>query len=100
MGAEVTARVGLVAADQQPLDPGRPEPERPLHHRQQPRIARIDPNTGNVTGIIDLSGLAAENGDDIDRVLNGIAYDAQRDRLFVTGKYWPRLYEIDLVPAR
>ena len=67
---------------------------------QQPRIARIDPNTGNVTGIIDLSGLAAENGDDIDRVLNGIAYDAQRDRLFVTGKYWPRLYEIDLVPAR
>ena len=67
---------------------------------QQPRIARIDPNTGNVTGIIDLSGLAAENGDDIDRVLNGIAYDAQQDRLFVTGKYWPRLYEIDLVPAR
>jgi len=64
---------------------------------QQPRIARIDPATGRVTGIIDLSALAAENGDDSDRVLNGIAYDAQGDRLFVTGKYWPRLYEIDLV---
>jgi len=65
---------------------------------QQPRIARIDPNTGNVTGIIDLSALAAQNGDNTDSVLNGIAYDRQGDRLFVTGKYWPRLYEIDLVP--
>ncbi|HYD12253.1 MAG TPA: glutaminyl-peptide cyclotransferase [Allosphingosinicella sp.] len=67
---------------------------------QQPRIARIDPATGRVTGIIDLSALAAQNGDNTDSVLNGIAYDAQRDRLFVTGKYWRRLYEIDLVPAR
>lgn len=67
---------------------------------QQPRIARIDPATGRVTGIIDLSALAAENGDNSDRVLNGIAWDARHDRLFVTGKYWPRLYEIDLVPAR
>ena len=66
---------------------------------QQPRIARIDPATGRVTGIIDLSALAAENGDNTDSVLNGIAYDAQGDRLFVTGKYWPRLYEIDLVRA-
>lgn len=66
---------------------------------QQPRIARIDPATGRVTGIIDLGPLAAQNGDNRDSVLNGIAYDAQGDRLFVTGKYWPRLYEIDLVRA-
>lgn len=63
-----------------------------------PRIARIDPASGNVTGWIDLSGLVRQTPtSDTDAVLNGIAYDAQRDRLFVTGKYWPRLYEIDLV---
>lgn len=67
---------------------------------QTPRIARIDPATGRVTGIIDLSGIARENTATPDAVLNGIAYDAQGDRLFVTGKLWPRLYEIDLVPAR
>jgi glutamine cyclotransferase len=62
-------------------------------------IYRIDPASGRVTGIIDLRPLAAENGDNADRVLNGIAYDSAGDRLFVTGKYWQRLYEIDLVPA-
>lgn len=67
---------------------------------QTPRIARIDPNTGRVTGIIDLTGIANENTTSSDAVLNGIAYDAQGDRLFVTGKLWPHLYEIDLVPAR
>jgi len=66
-----------------------------------PRIARIDPATGNVTGWIDLAPLVGEtSGGDPDAVLNGIAYDAARDRLFVTGKNWPRLYEIDLVPAQ
>ena len=65
-----------------------------------PRIARIDPQSGNVTGWIDLSALVRENGDNQNAVLNGIAYDQARDRLFVTGKYWPRLYEIDLVPAQ
>jgi glutamine cyclotransferase len=60
-------------------------------------IARIDPASGVVTGVIDLRPLAAENaGGDGDNVLNGIAYDAAGDRLFVTGKNWPRLYEIDL----
>lgn len=62
-----------------------------------PYIARIDPASGNVTGVIDLTGLAAVNGNGEDAVLNGIAYDPARDRLFVTGKLWPRLYEIDLV---
>jgi glutamine cyclotransferase len=63
------------------------------------RIARIDPATGSVTGWIDLSRLAAETaGADPDSVLNGIAYDKAAGRLFVTGKYWPKLYEIELVP--
>jgi len=66
------------------------------------RIARIDPATGTVRAWIDLAPLAAANGDGrVDSVLNGIAYDAARDRLFVTGKNWPRLYEIDLAaPAK
>lgn len=62
-------------------------------------IARIDPQTGRVTGWIDLTGLLspeARNGRPVD-VLNGIAYDAEHNRLFVTGKLWPRLFEIELV---
>jgi glutaminyl-peptide cyclotransferase len=64
------------------------------------RIARIDPGSGKVKGWIDLTGLMdpAELGGDPDAVANGIAYDAARDRLFVTGKLWPRLFEIRLVP--
>ena len=62
------------------------------------RIARIDPRTGRVTGWIDLGELAARMHVNEDSVLNGIAYDAAGDRLFVTGKYWPKLYEIKLVP--
>ncbi|HST37650.1 MAG TPA: glutaminyl-peptide cyclotransferase, partial [Allosphingosinicella sp.] len=54
-----------------------------------PYIVRIDPASGNVTGVIDLTPLVAENRSDEDGVLNGIAYDAARDRLFVTGKLWP-----------
>jgi glutaminyl-peptide cyclotransferase len=64
------------------------------------RIARIDPSTGRVTGWIDLEPLVRRNGGGEDNVLNGIAYDAASDRLFVTGKNWPRLYEIDLVAPR
>lgn len=62
-------------------------------------IARIAPDTGQVTGYIDLSGLwpAAERPDS-EAVLNGIAFDAATGRLFVTGKYWPRLYEIQVEP--
>lgn len=62
------------------------------------RIARINPANGNVTGWIDLTGLltSAEVSDGAD-VLNGIAYDSLGDRLFVTGKLWPKLFEIRLV---
>ncbi|MCC7010680.1 MAG: glutaminyl-peptide cyclotransferase [Acidobacteria bacterium] len=64
-------------------------------------ICRIDPATGRVTGWIDLSGLlpAAQRAGS-DAVLNGIAYDAAADRLFVTGKYWPRVFEIALERRR
>jgi glutaminyl-peptide cyclotransferase len=61
-------------------------------------IVRIDPKTGAVTGVIDLSPLVGQElnkSAQID-VLNGIAYDAEHDRLFITGKLWPDLYEIKL----
>ncbi|AKJ06601.1 glutamine cyclotransferase [Archangium gephyra] len=62
-------------------------------------IARIDPATGKVTGWINLSGLLPpEERTGTEDVLNGIAYDAARDRLLVTGKRWPRLFHIRLVP--
>jgi glutaminyl-peptide cyclotransferase len=63
------------------------------------RIVRIDPASGKVTGSIDLSGLlsAADLSDGQTDVLNGIAYDAKGDRLFVTGKRWPKLFEIRVV---
>jgi len=63
------------------------------------RIARIDPATGHVVGWIDLTGLVSpqDTGGNEDAVANGIAYDAVQDRLFVTGKLWPKLFEIQLV---
>jgi len=64
-------------------------------------IVRISPTTGKVLGKIDLSGLVANSGRaDGDCVLNGIAWDAKDHRLFVTGKLWPKLYEIKVVPRR
>ena len=61
------------------------------------KIAIINPETGQVVGWINLEGLEAgnQNAD----VLNGIAYDAEGGRLFVTGKLWSNLYEIELVPV-
>jgi glutamine cyclotransferase len=66
---------------------------------QTDRVALIAPESGQVTGWIDLSGLlsAEEQSQGVD-VLNGIAYDAARDRLVVTGKLWPRMFEIQIVP--
>jgi glutamine cyclotransferase len=66
---------------------------------QTDRIARISPVNGRVLGWIDLAGLLSpvfrrESG----AVLNGIAYDRNRKRLFVTGKLWPSIFEIQLVP--
>lgn len=67
---------------------------------QTDRIARIDPATGMITGFINLTGLLAGTGfEGSADVLNGIAYDAAGDRLFVTGKLWPYLFEIELIAA-
>jgi glutamine cyclotransferase len=67
---------------------------------QTDRIARISPSTGEVLGWVNLEGLLSpvyrrESG----AVLNGIAYDSEKKRLFVTGKLWPKLFEIELAPA-
>ncbi len=65
------------------------------------RIARISPATGAVLGWIDLSGLLpASQHSSAEAVLNGIAYDEAHDRLFVTGKLWPRIFEIQVVPTQ
>jgi glutaminyl-peptide cyclotransferase len=68
---------------------------------QTDRIARINPQNGEVVGWVDLTGLLSpiyrlEHG----AVLNGIAYDPIRKRLFVTGKLWPSIFEIRLLPKR
>lgn len=60
-------------------------------------IAGIDPNTGAVRTVIDLQKLPGATSKDRDAVLNGIAWDGDRQRLFVTGKLWPWLYEVRLV---
>lgn len=62
---------------------------------KQKRIARISPKTGIVVGWIDLGRLCTWKG-----VLNGIAYDSEHGRLFVTGKLWPYIYEIKLIEKR
>jgi len=64
-------------------------------------IARIDPATGKVVGWIDLSGISPDDQDDRsegENTLNGIAYDAAADRIFVTGKKWKNLFEIKVRP--
>jgi glutaminyl-peptide cyclotransferase len=60
-------------------------------------IVRLDPENGKILGWIDLKGLlpASERSAETD-VLNGIAYDASNERLFVTGKLWPKLFQIGL----
>ena len=63
------------------------------------RIAQIEPESGKIVGWIDLSGLLPPGSVTApEAVLNGIAYDAVHDRLFVTGKLWPKIFEIKLVP--
>src|SRR3546814_11251548 len=64
-------------------------------------IVRIDPETGVVGSIVDLRGLRpAAGAAGYDSVLNGIAWDAKGKRLFVTGKYWPKPYEITPAACR
>jgi glutamine cyclotransferase len=65
------------------------------------RIVRISPESGRVLGWINLAGLLQPGEvSDPEAVLNGIAYDAVHDRLFVTGKLWPKIFEIKVVPEK
>ncbi|MFN0140463.1 MAG: glutaminyl-peptide cyclotransferase [Pyrinomonadaceae bacterium] len=64
-------------------------------------IARISPASGNVVGWIDLAGISPDDQRrDSENTLNGIAYDAAGERIFVTGKNWKKLYEIKIKPAQ
>ncbi len=79
-----------------------------IWHSEDPRtlgkpnyIARIDAATGKIVGWIDLANISPEDQRrDSENTLNGIAYDAANDRIFVTGKNWKKLYEIKLKPAQ
>jgi glutamine cyclotransferase len=65
------------------------------------KIARISPQTGQVTGWINLNGLLGSFYQlEAEAVLNGIAYDSEHKRLFVTGKLWPAVFEIRIIPSR
>ncbi|MDO9137996.1 MAG: glutaminyl-peptide cyclotransferase [Lutibacter sp.] len=69
---------------------------------QQNSILMVNPNTGKVEGVANLNGLKTlidkeQKLDDADEVLNGIAFDKENNRLFVTGKHWGKLYEIELL---
>jgi glutamine cyclotransferase len=61
-------------------------------------VARINPTTGQVSGWIDFSGLLTEAQDARADVLNGIAWDPVGSRIFVTGKLWPSLFEVSVLP--
>jgi glutamine cyclotransferase len=63
------------------------------------KIAIINPETGQIRAYIDLTNLQSSPSSDPEAVLNGIAYDSEGQRLFVTGKLWPQLFEIQLVPS-
>lgn len=62
------------------------------------RILRIDPRSGAVTAVVDASGLLSAEERSRTDVLNGIAYDPSRRVFFLTGKLWPRLFEVEFVP--
>ena len=65
-----------------------------------PYLVRIDPVSGRVTAVVDLRAIVAEvRATDPDAVANGIAWDAARRRLFITGKLWPTLFEVALTPG-
>lgn len=61
---------------------------------KEEKIAIINPQTGQVKAWIDLSGIEESESEDVSNVLNGIAYDAEENRLFVTGKRWAHIFEI------
>jgi glutamine cyclotransferase len=67
---------------------------------QEEKIARIDPRTGKINSWLDMRGLLSVMESVGTDVLNGIAYDAKTDRIFVTGKFWPKVFEITVGPKK
>ena len=67
---------------------------------QSDRIAIIDPQTGFVEGWVDLSGILPMERKNENDVLNGIAFDQRNKSLYVTGKRWPQIFQIELVPQQ
>jgi glutamine cyclotransferase len=67
---------------------------------REDKIAIIDPHTGQVKGWIDLTGIYNQENSDPNNVLNGIAYDTEGDRLFVTGKRWSQLFQIKIIALK
>lgn len=65
---------------------------------REEKIAVINPQNGQVTAWIDLTGIQDLKNQDPNNVLNGIAYDSNTNRLFITGKMWPHIFEIKLIP--
>jgi glutaminyl-peptide cyclotransferase len=95
----VTVTGGVPVRDSNELEYIRGEVYANVWHTD--RIARISPQSGRVMGWIDLRGLMSTGYRlDPEAVLNGIAYDAAKNRLFVTGKLWPRLFGIEVVPRK
>ena len=66
---------------------------------REEKIAVINPQNGQVMAWIDLTGIQDLKNQDPNNVLNGIAYDANANRLFITGKMWPHIFEINLIPS-
>ncbi len=66
---------------------------------QDQEIVGIDPKTGAVTAVVDASGLLSAADAANAEVLNGLAWNPERKSFFVTGKYWPKLFEVELIPA-
>ena len=63
------------------------------------RIVRLDPETGVVNGVIHAAGLLSPQESRLVDVLNGIAYDAESETFWLTGKFWPRMFQVKFVPA-
>lgn len=66
---------------------------------KEEKIVVVNPQTGQVKAWINLKGIQSLENHDPNNVLNGIAYDVTEDRLFITGKMWPQLFEIKLTPS-
>jgi glutaminyl-peptide cyclotransferase len=66
---------------------------------QSEEIVRIDPASGEVTAVVDASGLLTGEERQQAEVLNGIAWHTERKTFFLTGKFWPKLFEVRFVPV-